>query len=123
MPTTTLFNPDVTEYLELNGFHQIDAKDVHDGMVWRKDDLALQFWQNRIELHQQDAIKVYRIKHTYIGFDGQNIQHLIMILHCMGVITIESATKLAAEQDGNVKHIGEILNSMPVTNKLTTRNT
>jgi len=115
------FSNDVTEYLELNGYHQVDIKGVHNGMMWCKEGLAIQFWQNRIEMHEQDALKLYRLKNTYIGFDGQNIQHLIMILHCMGAITIESATKLAAEQDGNVKHIGEIMNSMPIANKLIIR--
>lgn len=121
MPLQSFFSTDVSEYLELNGFNQVDVKGMHDGMIWRKEKIALQLWQNRIELHEMNAIGDYRVKNTYIGFDGHNIQHLIMILHCMGAITIESAVKLAAAQEGNVQHIGKILMSMPLTDKLHTR--
>lgn len=122
MQTKNYFSTDVSDYMELNGFTKLDTKGVHDGMIWRLDNMGIQFWQNRIEMHQQDAIGDYRLKNTYTGFDGHNMQHLIMLLHCMGAITIDSANKLAAAQEGNVQHIGKILMAMPVTDKLTTRN-
>ncbi len=121
MQTKTTFNPEISEYLELNGFRQIDAKMLHDGMVWRTDFLAIQFWQNRIEKHVCTPHGDFKLDNTYIGFDGQNIQHLIMILHCMGAITIESANKMADEQESQVKHISKILLSMPVSSNPQTR--
>ncbi len=115
------FNTDVSEYLKLNGFEIDSHISVPGGMIWRKEKLALQFWRDRIELHLQDGLGNYSLKNIYKGFDGQNIQHLIMILHCMEAITIDSANKLAEEQEDNVKHIGKILMSMPVSGNLINR--
>jgi len=121
MASKIFFSDDVKDYMLLNGFNLLDNKGLHDGMLWHREGEAVYFWQNRIEYQQKNALGDYQLKNTYIGFDGHNEQHLIMILHCMGVITIDSAVKLAAEQDGNVNHIGKILMSMPITQNLTNR--
>lgn len=115
MPTNIYFHSDVSEYLSLNGFEPVDIKGAHDGMLWRKNKVAIQFWQNRIEMHQLNALNDYQLKNTYTGFDGRNMQHLIMILHCMGAITIESAVELAAEHETQPSHISKILFSLPLT--------
>lgn len=113
-PTFIYFSSDVSEYMLINGFEMIDIKDLHDGMLWRKDKIAVQFWQNRIEKHEQNALGDFFLTNSYKGFDGRNIQHLIMILHCMGAITIESAWKLANEIEKKTEHISKILFSLPV---------
>jgi len=121
MQNKPFFSHEVSEYLDLNGFHQLDIKGMHDGMIWRREKIALQFWQNRIEMQEQNSLGDYKLKNTYVGFDGHNMQHLIMLLHCMGVITIESACKLAQQQEGNVKHISTLLTSLPATDTLCQR--
>lgn len=120
--TKNYFSQDVEDYMELNGFHKMETKGMVNGMVWRKGIIALQFWQNRIEMLQENSLGHYKLNNTYIGFDGHNIQHLIMLLHCMGAITIDSACKLAVAQENNVQHINKILIAMPLTANLKTRN-
>lgn len=114
MHTKSFFSTDVSEYMQLNGFTKLDTKGMHDGMIWRKDKIAVQFWQNRIEMHVFNALGEFKLTNTYTGFDGHNIQHLIMLLHCMGAITIQSANELANKQTESSGQLEKIFLSMPV---------
>lgn len=116
MNAASYFSLDVSEYMRLNGFVKINTKGMHDGMLWQKDESrAVYFWQNRIELHIKNAVGDWHVKNTYIGFDGHNMQHLIMILHCMGAITIQDANKLAQEHVHTSDQLEKIYMSMPLT--------
>jgi hypothetical protein len=115
MRVNNYFSEDVSLFLKLNGFNQINISGLHDGMLWQKENKAVQFWQNRIEAHRQNKLLDWQVKNTYIGFDGKNMQHLIMILHCMDIIKISDAVVLAEHQSNNADHVQKIINSKPLT--------
>lgn len=114
MKRNNYFSEDVTLFLELNGFIKIDVAGMHDGMLWQKGSKAVQFWQNRIEAHVQNPLQNWQLKNTYIGFDGKDIQHLIMILHCMDIIKISDAIQLGDQQSQQLDNSQKVVNSQPV---------
>jgi len=115
------YSEEISEYLLLNGFESVDLNGIHNGMLWRKHNLVVEFWQDRIQISKRDGINQYKLQNLYTGFDGHNIEHLIMLLHCSGAITIQSACKLAKEQDDQIKPIGKILMALPITETLCQR--
>lgn len=85
------FSPEVVEYLLLNGFHLVQHDAELDSLSFRKGDVGVMFWQDKIErrIISPDKSAVTRNLKGFKGFDGKNIFHLMLILHLIDAVNLK----------------------------------
>ncbi len=110
------YNPELIEYLELNGYERKENKYLCDGLLFINDKKAVHIWNNRIQSHVKSKRgDVYRLK---CSFEGLNplapIDYFIMLLHIMDVINIQEAVALGNQQSKQVDHVHDLINSKPI---------
>lgn len=86
------FNPEVKEYFILNGFQLPAAEPLPNGMLFIKGNVSVQFWNNKIEVRHNNSVH-WNLYKSYTGFDGQNIFHLMLLMHLMDVINLRDVKK------------------------------
>jgi len=88
------FNPEITVYMRSNGFKKTDESNEIGVLTFRKDDMVVLFWNDKIEkrIISSDKLKVNKVATAFKGFDGQNVFHLMLILHLLGAVDLKTVS-------------------------------
>lgn len=89
--TTSIYNPEVTEYMKLNGYKLQDNNEELGLLTFVRANKCVMFWQDRIErrIISADKAAVSRLMKSFKGFDGKNIFHLMLILHLLDAVDLK----------------------------------
>lgn len=113
---TNLFAPEVTDYMLLNGYKLIDNNNDLGLLSFKKDDVAVVFYQDRIErrIISPDKNAVTRNLRSFKGFDGKDVFDLMMILHLIKAVDLRLVKREVYKQVGIDKslNIAEIITAL-----------
>lgn len=89
--TNSVFSPEVAEYMLLNNYKLVNEDKELGVLTFRRGDVAVLFWQDRIErrLISPDKNMVGRMMKSFKGFDGKDIFHLMLILHLIDAVNLK----------------------------------
>jgi hypothetical protein len=90
-PSRSAFSADVVDYMRLNGFVLVQHDSELDSLSFRKNDIGVMFWQDKIErrILSPDKTVVTRNLKSFKGFDGKNTFHLMLILHLIDAVNLK----------------------------------
>lgn len=88
------FNPEITTYLEANGFKKVDEQSEIGSLTFRKGETVIQFWNDKIEkrIISTDKTKVNNVLTAFKGYDGKSIFKLMLILHLMDAVDLKTVS-------------------------------
>lgn len=105
------FNPDIKEYLTLNGFK--DITETPDTLVFIRNNEAVVFSNMTIRYKRNTcnwATNMMAVANSwqtlkrYFGFDGQDMFTVTMLLHLMGVVRIQDVNRKAKNEMATIFH-------------------
>lgn len=90
-PLKSAYSPEVVEYMLLNGYTLIYHDTELDSLSFRRDNVGVMFWQDKIErrIISPDKTQVTRHLKSFKGFDGKDVFHLMLILHLIGAVNLK----------------------------------
>lgn len=93
------YNPEIREYLELCGFTKTSDDSLPGGMMFLggECEVAVQMWGNKIMVSKYNGF-TWNTAGNYIGFDGQNLPHFMMLMHVMGAIDLNQVKARSDEE-------------------------
>ena len=114
------FNPDIKEYLTLNGFKDI-TEQPHMLVFIRRDEAVI-FWGLAIIYKKntcQWATNMMAVANSwqtlkkYFGFNGEDMFTVMMMLHLMGVVKIQEVTS-ALQNDVRGVMLDQLIEMIPM---------
>lgn len=89
------FDPQVSEYMHVHGYEiqPSPVESIHH-LLFRKGDIGVQFWKDRIE---KICTRTGKVLTSFKGFDGRDIFQLMLALHVMKVIDLKEFVKECRE--------------------------
>ncbi len=95
MQSQSVFSPDVIKYMLACGYELVQHEQDLDVLTFRRKDVAVLFWQDRVERRiispNKDAVT--RNLKSFKGFDGKDVFSLMMILHLLDAVRLEDVKK------------------------------
>lgn len=117
LTSSSPFSPEVSEYMQLNGYKLMDDNKDISFLSFRRGDTCVTFYQDRIEkrIISPNKTVVSRLMKSFKGFDGKDIFQLMLILHVLDAVDLKEV-KQRVQQESK-KHfkavIDDIISTIP----------
>ncbi len=97
---TSVFSPEVSEYMLLNGYGLVSDDKELGVLTFRKNDVAVMFFQDKIErrIISPDKYAVTRNLKSFKGFDGKDVFRLMLILHLLDAVSLKDVRKASNDE-------------------------
>lgn len=94
-----MYNPEIREYLELCGFQKTSDDSLPGGMMFfdANCEVSVQMWGNKVQVSRYNGF-TWNTVGNYVGFDGQNLPHFMMLMHIMNAIDLNHVKARSDEE-------------------------
>ena len=96
----------------LNGYKLLDDNKDLGLLSFRRGNVCVVFWQDRIErrIISTDKEVVSRLTKSFKGFDGKDIFQMMLVLHVIAAVDLKDVKKRVMQENG--KQFTEIMDDL-----------